>query len=116
MHALAVIFSLLAGAAGWFYLFYARADAGLSSFEGERSNRWRARLRRAGGLTMLLLAALFYVAFRLTPTTLDQVPGESAAAAWLGVLLLLGAVLVLGLADVILTHRLRRELRKRHSV
>ena len=116
MHALAVIFSLLAGAAGWFYLFYARADAGLSSVESEWSNRWRARLRRAGGLTMFLLAALFYVAFRMTPTTPDQVPGESVAVAWLGVLVLLGAVLALGVADVILTHRLRRELRKRHSV
>lgn len=115
MHALAVIFSLLAGVAGWFYLFYARADAGLASVEGERSNRWRARLRRVGGLTMLLLAALFYFAFRITPTTADQVPGESVAAAWLGVLLLLVGVLALGLTDVILTHRLRRALRKRHS-
>lgn len=115
MHALAAIFSLLAGVAGWFYLFQAHADAGLAALEGQRRNRWRSRLRRAGGLSMLLLAALFYVAFRLTPTSAEQPVDRSVALAWLGVVALLAVIIALGLADVILTRRLRSDLLRDHS-
>lgn len=112
MHALAGIFAVLVGIAGWFYLFQARGGAGLECIEGQRRNRWRSRLRRVGGLAMLMLAGLFYIAFRLTPTTPDQPVHRWLALAWLGVIALLGIVIALGLIDVLLTHRLRRDLRK----
>lgn len=113
MHALAAILSLLIGAAGWFYLFYANPGAGLESIEARMRSRLRARLRRIGGLAMIGLAVLFYIAFRFTPIDGETRPPWSVGLAWLGVIVLLGIVLLLGLIDVILTGRLRRDILRR---
>jgi UDP-N-acetylmuramyl pentapeptide phosphotransferase/UDP-N-acetylglucosamine-1-phosphate transferase len=112
MHALAASLSILCGAAGWFYLFHADRNAGLVGIEQAGRNRLRSVLRRVGGLAMLLLGAMFYVAFRLTPMQQGE-PVRGAAMAWLAVFALLALVILLGGCDVYLTARLRRELFKR---
>ena len=105
------IFSLLVGAAGWYYLFFGRSVARLAEVEGERRNRLRRRLRRIGGFSMLLLGAAFYVTIRSAdlepPRPWGVILGGSA------VVVLLVVVLVLALADLRLTRRTRREVRER---
>ncbi len=110
MQAIPAIFSLLVGAAGWFYLFYSRATHRLADFENPQLNRKRVRLRRAGAVAMILLAVAFAVGYygvdqtRMTP---------AFAVAWLAVLLLLPTILALGVADLRLTRRMRLD-RMRH--
>jgi hypothetical protein len=106
---LAGIFALLTGAAGWYYLFYSRAAERLSDVEDERINARRVRLRRAGGVAMLMLGGFLYAGFR----TLDN-PNQSPGAflgVWLAVFTLLAVLVVLALIDVRLTHRLRARQR-----
>lgn len=112
MHVLAASFAVLVGAAGWFYLFYSRAGSQLGAVEGLPRNRLRTRLRRVGGLSMLALAAVFYTAFRLTPTEPGIAAPRGAGVAWLIVIVLLAVVLALGLVDVLLTKHLRDDLRR----
>ncbi|HEY8669051.1 MAG TPA: hypothetical protein VIL86_20545 [Tepidisphaeraceae bacterium] len=107
MQILAGIFSLLVGIAGWFYLFYSRAVQNLAPLEDARLNRLRARLRRAGGLLMLLLAGCFFAMFR------PNLEGRTVAMLMLGVLCLLAAIILLALIDMRLTWRLRQRARKR---
>lgn len=102
---LAIIFSLLVAAAGWYYLFHSRAAEQLGEIELKSANRQRVRLRRIGGVAMMLLAVAFFALFR----QLEQPdPGRTAAVLLLAVLALLGVVLVLGLVDVRLTWQMRR--------
>ena len=103
--ALPAILALLTGVAGWFYLFYSRAAHGLAALEDQRLNRKRVRLRRAGGAAMLLLAVGFYVGFYAAD---PGVHPKLFVAAWIAVLVLLAAIVVLALIDVRLTFRLRR--------
>ena len=99
------ILALFCAAAGWFYLFYSRAAARLAALEEKQANWRRIRLRRICGGAMFLLAVGLYSGFHAV-----DVAGNPKAflAVWLAVLLLLFAVVVLALADVRLTARLRR--------
>lgn len=112
LEALPAIFALLVAIAGWFYLFYSRAAANLSSVESQTINRLRVRLRRTGGLMMIVLAVAFYAAC----VALDRQNMRSAAA-YLGiVLLLLVAILVFGLIDLNLTRKVRRSQGKQERL
>lgn len=102
---LPAILSLLTGIAGWFYLFYSKAAQALGGVEEQRLNNRRIRLRRIGGMVMLALAVLMYLGWYAV--SLDP-PSLTAAWVWLTVLVLLGILSLLALADMRLTLRLRR--------
>jgi hypothetical protein len=107
MLALATSLSLLIAAAGWHYLFYSSAAARLSGVEGERLNRRRVYLRRAGGVVLLLLGPTFFAGFRtLDPQT--EFNPDAFVGLWLSVLLLMGVMVILALVDVRLTLQLRK--------
>ena len=109
MQWLPAIFALLAGAAGWYYLFYSKAAHSLRSIEGERVNNQRMRLRRINGLMMLLLAVAFFAGFR----TVDEKRSPAAfLLVWLAALLLLAIVVVLAMVDLRLTMKLRNRRNK----
>jgi UDP-N-acetylmuramyl pentapeptide phosphotransferase/UDP-N-acetylglucosamine-1-phosphate transferase len=111
MKYLPAILALSVGAAGWFYLFYSRAASNLSGVEAESSNRLRVRLRRIGGLMMIVLAFVSYA----TCVALERQRTVQAAWYLLAVLVLLVAILILGLIDLRLTQKLRRA-RKRDEL
>jgi hypothetical protein len=99
------ILALLVGVAGWYYLFYSKAAARLEGVEGSAINQRRQRLRRTNGAVMVLMAALLYAGSRVEP---DQEP-QAFVSVWLGVLVLFFVFVVLGVADIRLTARLRRK-------
>ena len=103
------IFSLIVMAAGWYYIFYSPAAHRLSQIEGDRINTLRKRLRRSNGVVMMLLAVAFYAACYSAP--------ESARATWIfiGIVLLLAAMLVLALIDLQLTRRLKAKQKRDQS-
>ncbi len=111
MDYLPAIFSLLVAAAGWYYLFYSKAAHKLAGVEEERHNRLRVRLRRVGGAVILCLAGTFYAMFVM----LNRARFAAAGTLLLVVMFLMGAVIVLGLADLRLTHRMRRERQERRT-
>jgi hypothetical protein len=107
MSALATILALLIAAAGWHYLFHSTAAQRLAGVEEERLNRVRVRLRRAGGVVLLVLGPTFYAGFRtLLPET--QFNPATFVGLWLSVLGLMGLMVILALVDVRLTLKLRR--------
>jgi drug/metabolite transporter (DMT)-like permease len=108
MSAFSAVFSLLIAAAGWYYMFYSRAATNLTGVEDDGINRRRHRLRRIGGFIMLLLAVAFFAGF-------NTVDAETSAArfllVWLAVFVLLMIIVLLALADLRLTWRLRHTRR-----
>jgi hypothetical protein len=101
------IFSLLVLASGWYYLFYSPAAHRLSGVEEGSINRLRIRLRRVNAVVMMLLAVTFYAAVRTIPPRTKML-----AWAFVTILLLLSAMLILALIDLQLTRRLRRRQKK----
>lgn len=95
------IFSVLTAAAGWYYMFYSRAAQKLEQIEAQRTNERRVRLRRVGGLVMLLIGVLFFAGFQ-------ALPDKAFIGVWLAVVFLLLVIVILGLIDVHLTWKLRR--------
>lgn len=112
MFALAGIFSLLVGVAGWYYAFYSPAAARLGGVESDSNNRLRIRLRRLNGVMMCLLAVGLFTG---TAALERQWRSTAVAILWLAVILLLLAVFVLAMIDVKLTRHLRSELRRRQD-
>ena len=111
MHALPAIFALLVAAVGWYYLFYSKASDRLSSIEEDRANRLRGLLRRINAILMLIMAVGIAVAmYKLDRDETYQL----FVLTWMGILLLLVVVMILGLIDVRLTWKLRRTLRERN--
>jgi len=108
MSALATILALLIATAGWHYLFYSRAAERLCGVEEERLNRLRVRLRRAGGVVLLVLGPTFFAGFR---TLLPETHFEpfTFLALWLAVMGLMGLMVILALVDVRLTWKLRQK-------
>jgi hypothetical protein len=96
------IFALLIGVAGWYYLFYSHAADKLAAIEAPVANQRRRRLRRLNGAAMLLLAVLLYAGLYT-----EENP-RAFMLVWLGVCVLLAIIVVLGIADVWLTAKLRR--------
>lgn len=108
MRILAAILSLLIAVAGWHYLFYSMAAVRLSEIEDERINRRRERLRRFGGVIMLLLAGFFFAGFWTFDFSNLQGEGDRFILIWGIIALLIAAVTVLGVIDLRLTAQLRR--------
>ena len=99
------LFALSVAATGWYYMFYSRAASRLGEIENESLNRRRVCLRQVGGFFMLLLGICFFAGFY----TVDQEsPTLAFIAVWTAVCVLVMIVLILGLADLRLTWRLRR--------
>ena len=99
------IFSLLVGAAGWYYLFYSQAAQNLGGIEGHAASQRRGRLRRIGGFCMLLLAIGNYAGFY----TFDPKRSPDAfLLTWITVFVLLFLIVLLALLDLRLTAKLRR--------
>ena len=111
MNAVIDIFSLLTAAAGWYYMFYSRAAQKLEHIEAQRTNTTRVRLRRVGGLVMMLLGILFFAGFQ---ERIASHPGAFVGI-WMGVLLLLATIVVLAMVDVRLTYKLREQRRRRRE-
>ncbi|MFI5380190.1 MAG: hypothetical protein ACHRHE_12905 [Tepidisphaerales bacterium] len=99
------IFALFVAGAGWHYLFYSRAARRLETVEQQAANALRTRLRRIGGLCMLLLGGALFAL--LNVLDLER-PSAAAAALLLAILILLGTITALALVDLRLTWRLRR--------
>jgi Na+/H+ antiporter NhaD/arsenite permease-like protein len=104
------LFALMVAAAGWFYLFYSRAAHRLSGVEDPRLNLRRIRLRRVGGVAMILLGILFYAGFY---TVDQQAPTLAFLLVWLAVLLLMAMILFLAIIDMRLTFQIRRDRHRR---
>ncbi|MGD1278729.1 MAG: hypothetical protein ABR964_16065 [Tepidisphaeraceae bacterium] len=103
------IFSLLCVVAGWFYLVHSKAAGRMGRLEPAAINNRRIALRRLCGCAMLLLGAGFFAGCNLAD------PRRRPAlflALWLSVLTLLALVVVLALADVRLTWKLREQIRR----
>jgi hypothetical protein len=106
MRHLSTILALLIGVAGWYYLFYSRAAEKLAEVEPHRLNRLRVWLRRAGGVVLLLLAPTFFAGFNSVDPATDP---DAFLAIWVAVVALLGLNILLAMADVGLTWKLRRQ-------
>ena len=106
MHHLSTVLALLIGIAGWYYLFYSRAAEKLAGVESYRLNRLRVWLRRAGGAVLLLLAPMFFAGFHSVDPAADP---DTFMSIWVIVMLLLGVNVLLAMADVGLTWKLRRQ-------
>jgi Na+/H+ antiporter NhaD/arsenite permease-like protein len=106
MHSpLIAIFCIVVAAAGWYYLFYSRAAERLGAVEPRPENLQRVRLRRVGGFVIMLLGATLYVGF--FGVSWDP-PTRAFATVWMLVFALLAAAVILAMADVYLTGKLRR--------
>lgn len=99
------ILALLVAAAGWYYLFYSSAARKLAGIEAPATNQLRIRLRRVCGAIMLLMAAAFYAG----TVAFSHERVREAAWLYLAMMILMGAMVVLGLVDLRLTNRLRRK-------
>jgi hypothetical protein len=109
MHPAAAALALLIGICGWYYLFFSKAVTRLGGIEDAATNRRRAILRRINGAAMFLLAWGFYAGFfAIDP---DQSP-HAFVAVWTGVLILLLIIVLLAVADLRYTTRLRRRPRQ----
>ena len=105
------IFALMTGAAGWYYLFYSQAAQRLEGIEEQAMNERRVRLRRVGGVAMLLLGALFYAGSY--PFSNPQHTPGAFVGVWMTVFVLLILIIILALVDVRLTRRMRNQRMKR---
>jgi len=101
----AAILALIAGAAGWYYLFYSKAARRLDTIEGSATNVRRTKLRRINGAAMVILAAGFYSGFAID----GEVHRKAFAVIWFSVFLLLLVIVILAVVDLRLTARLRRK-------
>jgi peptidoglycan/LPS O-acetylase OafA/YrhL len=95
--------SLCCAIAGWYYLFYSKAAARLAPIESPRLNIQRTRLRRICGAAMFALAVSFFAGFN----TVDEHSHGAYALVWLIVLVLVAVILILAMADLRLTRKLR---------
>jgi peptidoglycan/LPS O-acetylase OafA/YrhL len=101
---------LLMAVAGLHYLLGSRAARRLESVEAPSANLLRRRLRRLNGGIILLLAtamAAGFYAFDLRRA------GLLFLLDWLLVVLLMATMLVLVVADLRLTHQLRKEFARK---
>jgi len=98
--------ALIIAAVGWHYAFQSGAAVALSSVESAKLNARRMRLRRAGGVMMMLLAIGLVVG--LDGVDADQRPGLYLAV-WAAVMFLLAAVVFLASIDLRLTWQARRK-------
>lgn len=110
MQVFSALFSLFIAAADWYYMFYSRAATNLHGIEDQALNHRRQRLRQIGGFFMLLLAVALFAGFH----TVDAATSAQAfLLVWMSVFLLLLLIVLLAMADLRLTWKLRN--RRRHG-
>lgn len=106
---LPAIFSILVAVAGWFYILHASRASSLKGFETDRDNRLRIRLRRTGGVLMIVLAVSFYSAYNLAG---DPDRRWIALFCMTLILLLLPVILFLAYVDLRLTRKMRETFKR----
>ena len=112
MPSVPAIFAFLCAAAGWYYVWHASAAGKLAGLERSRDNQLRIRLRRFGGVGMVLMSAAFYIGYKIA----DNAHGNPIAVmlCLLCVGILLPIVLFLAWADMRLTRKMRESMRDRN--
>ena len=100
------ILALMVAASGWYYMLYSRAAHRLGKVEDRRINLSRIRCRRAAGGMLSLMGILIFVGSQ--PRFEPQTHPRAYMSIWMGVMLLLMAVVVLAMVDLRLTLKLRR--------
>lgn len=106
------IFSCLVVTAGWFYLWHAPRAGRLAILEGSRNNLLRIRLRRIGGLCMVALGVVFYLAWVAVNRKSSPIVVLVALAS---IVVLMMIVLFLGWVDIRLTRKMRDDYFKRNA-
>ena len=106
------IFSLLCAAAGWYYLMHAGSAAKLGEYERPADNQLRIRLRRWGGILLVVIAVAFYIGFRIADQHGNPI---SVMMCLLIVCLLLPVVLFLAFVDLRLTRKMREAGRSKRQ-
>jgi len=106
------IFSLLVAATGWYYAFYSDAATALVALEAQALNVRRVRLRRAGGVLMILLAICFYLG---SVSADPQTQPLRYVFLWIGVMTLMTSIVVLALIDIRLTWKLKQALKNHET-
>ncbi len=111
MHGPALLCSLPVALVGAYYLVNAGSVHWLGGLEGQQANRVRVQLRRTNGIVMLVLGVALYLGVaRVFGREPGQPVGTVGAFAWLAVLPLLLAMLVLAWLDMRLTRKLKRDI------
>jgi cytochrome bd-type quinol oxidase subunit 2 len=110
MDVFSTFFSLLVAGVGWYYMFYSRGALGLQGIEEETLNRRRQALRRFGGFVLLLLGVALFAGFHTVDSTTSA---QAFVLVWMSVFILLLVVLLLAMADLRLTWKLRRRRDRR---
>ncbi len=106
---IAAIFCATSIGAGVYYLRYNRMVDLLRDIEGQRRSRLRHRTRRLGSIAMIALGVtLFWGIWELK----GGKPTLQLIVAWLAVLMLLILLLLLVCIDMLLTQRMRSQLRR----
>ena len=115
MSAVPTVFALLCAAAGWYYVLHAGSAARLEGLERSADNRLRIRLRRWGGVGMVLIGVAFYVALRIADRQIQDHRGSPVLVALclFAIVLLLPVVLFLAWVDLRLTRKMRDALREK---
>jgi hypothetical protein len=104
------IFALIIAASGWHYAFHSVAASQLAVFEQQEINRRRTRLRRAAGVAMIAMAICFFLGFeRASPQDNPSV----FVGLWVGVMILLAAIVWLAMLDLRLTRQLRESIERK---
>jgi hypothetical protein len=113
MPLLATAFSILAAAAGLYYLLDSGATTRLGSYDCHVLNRRRIRLRRVGGAAMLVLGICFFAGS--SSAAADRLPPRAFMALWFVVLLMLLLIVILAAVDVNLTYRMYKDHQERQD-
>jgi cytochrome bd-type quinol oxidase subunit 2 len=104
------LFSLAVAGVGWYYMFYSRGAVNLHGIEDETLNHRRQVLRRIGGFVLLLLGVAMFAGFHSVDSATSA---QAFVLVWMSVFVLLLVVLLLAMADLRLTWKLRRRRDRR---
>jgi cytochrome bd-type quinol oxidase subunit 2 len=110
MDVLTTVFSLAVAAVGWYYMFYSRGASNLHDIENEALNHRRQVLRRIGGFVLLLLGVALFAGFHSVDSATSA---QGFVLVWMSVFVLLLVVLLLAMADLRLTWKLRHRRDRR---
>lgn len=105
------ILAVFVATVGGYYLLVSPAGSELAEFEAQHLNRLRRKMRRGGGLAMLLLSAALFTLFAAA----EREAFATMRWALVGVMAVLFVLMVLALVDVRLTQKLRRFHRQKLS-
>jgi Na+/melibiose symporter-like transporter len=93
-------------------MFYSRGALGLQGIEEETLNRRRQALRRVGGFVLLLLGVALFAGFHSVDSATSA---QGFVLVWMSVFVLLLVVLLLAMADLRLTWKLRHRRHRREG-